>query len=160
MNKFNDTVSVDESIHQYENASEDTKDTSLEQSEWINRGIIEVPIKNVDLSDTAVADSTDFHKVSRDQMIDGFEKLENEIRPAVKEGASADDFSDLDKKLGLDYEHGYRRVYDAFYGNEPVRLEKDGDKYSVVNGYHRLNVAKELGIESIPASVIERINRL
>jgi hypothetical protein len=38
---------------------------------------------------------------------------------------------------------------------ERIRLTKIGDKCTVENGYHRLTVAKELGLHSIPASVVE-----
>lgn len=146
----------DTSRKQYEKTS-DTQNTN--NMEWEEKGIVDVPVEKINVSDSQVNDSTDFHKVSEEEMLLGFEKLQNEIHPAVKDGARGDDFSELDRRLGLDYEHGYRRVYDAFYGNEPIRLEKDGNEFSVVNGYHRLSVAKKLGIESIPASVIERKNR-
>ena len=75
------------------------------------------------------------------------------MRPAVRQGADGDDFARLDAERGLAYEHGYRRVYDAFYGNDAIRLERVGDTYQVVNGYHRLFVARELGLATVPARV-------
>lgn len=132
------------------------EDKQIEESEWVDRGIVDVSLKNIDTRDTPVNNSSDFRKVSKNEMIGGLIKLVNEIEPAIKEGADSDDFSQLDAKLGLDYQNGYRRIYDAFYGNEPIRLEKDGDTYSVINGYHRIEAAKELGIDTLPASVLER----
>lgn len=131
-----------------------------EEREWVNRGITDVPINSIDVRDTVIKGESDFHKVTHDQMKDGVKKLESSVRPAVEQGADGDYFSDLDQQKGLDYEHGYRRVYDAFYGNEPIRLDKDGDTYTVTNGYHRIFVAKELGIQTIPALVIEHITDL
>jgi hypothetical protein len=131
-----------------------------EQNEWVNRGIVEVPISSIDDRDCPIKSYDDFHKVSHDQMKDGLNKLESDVRPAVKNGANGDYFSDLDQQKGLDYEHGYRRVYDAFYGNEPIRLDKDGDTYSVINGYHRLFTAKEMGFQTIPSLVNEKIKDL
>ncbi|MFX1355112.1 MAG: hypothetical protein ACFFGP_14250 [Promethearchaeota archaeon] len=134
------------------------KDTPSE-GEWEDRGIQDVSVDHVDLSDSPVQDAGDFHKVSHEEMVDGFRKLEEEVRPAVAKSADADDFSRLDEDRGLDYEHGYRRVYDAFYGNNSIRLDKVGDSYSVVNGYHRLAVARELGLKTVPARVIEKVGR-
>ncbi|HIC87994.1 MAG TPA: hypothetical protein EYP04_01110 [Anaerolineae bacterium] len=35
-----------------------------------------------------------------------------------------------------------------------MRLNKMGDRYQVVNGYHRLFIARQLGIKTVPARVI------
>jgi len=131
------------------------KDTPGE-GEWVDRGIQDAPVDRVDLSDSPVHDTGDFHKVSHEKMIEGFRKLEEEVRPAVAKGANGDYFSRLDDERGLDYEHGYRRAYDAFYGDDAIRLDKVDETYTVVNGYHRLAVAQELGLRAVPARVIER----
>jgi ParB-like chromosome segregation protein Spo0J len=56
----------------------------------------------------------------------------------------------------VDYEHGLERLYDAFYGSDPIRLTKRLDgRYEVTGGYHRLLVARETGLEKIAASVAE-----
>jgi hypothetical protein len=125
------------------------------EGEWVDRGIQDVPVEEVDLSDSPVQDTDDFRKVSHAEMVEGFRKLQEEVRPAVAQGAEGDYFSRLDQERGLDYEHGYRRVYDAFYGDDAIRLDKVDDTYTVVNGYHRLAVAQELGLRTVPARVIE-----
>jgi hypothetical protein len=124
-------------------------------SGWIERGIQSVPIGSIDLSDSSVRGAGDFKKYSHDVLLDGVRRLRDEVQPAVERGADGDYFSDLDSRNGTDYEHGLRRVYDSFYGMERIRLTKIGDKCTVENGYHRLTVAKELGLHSIPASVVE-----
>lgn len=131
------------------------KDTPNE-SEWVDRGVQDVLVEQVDLSDSPVKNPEDFRKVSHDKMVDGFHKLQEEVRPAVERGADGDYFSRLDDERGLDYENGYRRVYDAFYGDSAIRLEKAGDNYDVINGYHRLAVARELELNAVPARVIEQ----
>ena len=65
------------------------------------------------MRDTQVHDAADFKKVSHDELVVGFRKLEEVVRPAVQEGADGDDFARLDAERGLDYEHGNRRVYDV-----------------------------------------------
>lgn len=121
---------------------------------WLARGIQDVPLGQIVLDDSFVRSAADFHKVSYEVMVVWPRLLEEVIRPAVWQGADGDDFTALDARAGLDYEHGHRRVYDAFYGGDPVRLEWTGDGYRVVDGYHRLFVARELGLATIPASVV------
>jgi hypothetical protein len=130
--------------------------TSNAAGDWRELGIQDVPLAQIDLSDSYVHSQDDFKKTPYDVMVAGLHKLESTVRPAVEGGANGDYFSDLDARQGLEYEHGYRRVYDAFYGAEPIRLEKINDRYQVVGGYHRLYVAQQLGLETIPANVIEQ----
>jgi len=121
---------------------------------WVDTGIQMVSLDQVDLSDSPVADVGDFHKVTAQEMQEGLRKLQDVVAPAVAQGADGDYFSRLDVAQGLDYAHGYRRIYDAFYGQDCIRLDKVGDRYLVVNGYHRLFVARQLGIQSLPARVM------
>lgn len=124
---------------------------------WVDRGIQDVPVDQVDLSDSPVKNTDDFRKVSYNEMIEGIHKLQEEVRPAVERGADGEYFSRLDEVRGLTHENGYRKVYDAFYGDSAIRLEKMGNNYDVVNGYHRLTVARELELNTVPARVIELI---
>ena len=115
-----------------------------------------VPLTEINVSDSHVHSPADFSKVSHDEMIEGFRKLEDLVQPSVERGWTGDDFSRLDAERGLDYEHGYHRIYDAFYGSDAIRLEHGADgQYTVVNGYHRLYVASEQGIAAVPARIIE-----
>ena len=126
------------------------------EGEWVDRGIQDVPLDKINLSDSYVQEADDFRKVSHEDMVGGFHALEGEVRPGVDQGAEGESFSSIDEKRGQDYEHGSRRVYDAFYGDDAICLNKIDDTYHVVNGYHRLAVARELGLETVPARVIER----
>lgn len=117
-------------------------------------GIQDVDLTLVDLSDSPVADTGDFHKVSAQEMEEGLRKLQDVVAPAVAQGADGDYFSRLDATQGLNYARGYRRIYDAFYGQDCIRLEKVGDRYQVVNGYHRLFLARQMGIKTLPARIV------
>ena len=121
---------------------------------WVDTGIQMVDLDLIDLSDSPVADTGDFHKVSAQEMQEGLRKLQDVVAPAVAQGADGDYFSRLDAAQGLDYAHGYRRIYDAFYGQDCIRLDKVGDRYQVVNGYHRLFLARQMGMKTLPARVI------
>lgn len=119
-----------------------------------HQGIDMVPLDKIDLSDSHVAGSGDFKKVSPQTMIEGFQKLQDVVIPAVARGADADYFARLDASQGLDNANGYLNIYHVFYGDiSCIRLDKVGNKYTVTNGYHRLFIARQLGITSVPAKV-------
>jgi hypothetical protein len=120
-------------------------------------GIRDVPLADIDLSDSPVHGPDDFRKVSEPDMREGLRKLAEVVLPAVAGGLRAQHFDRLDAERGLDYEHGYRRVFDAFYGNDAIRLERTKDRYVVVNGYHRLTLARALGWLTVPARVIASV---
>jgi hypothetical protein len=126
------------------------------ESDWVEQGIQDVPVDKIDLSESPVKSEMDFHKTSHDEMVRGFDTLKKEIRPALEKGADTDYFRNLDQQRGVDYAHGTQRVYEAFYGKDAIRIEKIGDHYTVINGYHRLFVAKELNVPNVPASVVEK----
>jgi len=123
---------------------------------WIDAGIQNVPLTKIDLSDSNVKGPEDCKKTSYDEMIKEFDVLEKEVRPAVEKGATADYFRTRDRVCGLDH-HNSLRIYDAFYGHNSIRLNKiDENNYKVENGYHRLYVAQELSLPTVPARVIEK----
>lgn len=126
------------------------------QGDWIERGIQLASLDQIDLSDSYVQGPTDYKKVAYEIMVEGVRKLADVVLPAVCNGADADYFAQLDQQNGAAYADGYHRVYDAFYGSDPIRLEKIGDAYNVIGGYHRLLIAKELGLPEIPASIVEK----
>ena len=119
-------------------------------------GIQDVSLDQIDLSDTYVHCLADFRdRAPHDELVEAIRKLEATVQPAVGQGADGDYFARLDAQQGLDYAHGYQRVYETFYGSfEPIRLEHVGSAYKVVGGYHRLFVARELGLSTIPAHIV------
>ena len=112
-----------------------------------------IALADIDFTESYVRGPDDFKKVSYEEVVAGFSKLENAVRPAVYMGANGDYFSRLDSEKGLSYEQGYRRIYDAFYGEDRIVLDHTGGQLGVTNGYHRLFVAQSLGITSVPALV-------
>lgn len=131
-----------------------------QETEWVDVGFKRIPVDSLDARDLEhVQGPADFHKATHDEMVDGFAKLDKVVDPALDRGVDRDYFRELDQAQGLDYQHGYQRVYEAFYGDSSVRVEKDGDVCRVINGAHRLSVARELGRETVPARVLERRKR-
>lgn len=132
------------------------KESAADKGQWVDVGIQNVPVDKIDDSDTYVHGPEDFKKVSREDMVHGLETLQSEVRPAVENGADKEYFRSLDQARGFDYPSGTQRIYEAFYGQDAIRLDKIGDSYLVENGYHRIYTAKELGLDTIPARVIEK----
>lgn len=120
-----------------------------------DNGIQEVDVRDLPYPE-GISGADDFQKVSPDEMADGLRKLDL-MKPYIEsgEGASADYWADVDQRYGVAYPDGYQKVYESFYGDEPIRLTKVGDNYDIENGRHRIWIAKELGWQKIPARVIE-----
>lgn len=71
-------------------------------------------------------------------------------------GKNSDYWSMHDYKKGLDYPNGYLRVYEAFYGNDAIRLENFNNQWNIINGRHRIWMAKQMGIKIVPANVLRQ----
>lgn len=115
-----------------------------------------VSLDQIDLSDSPVSGAADFHKVSAQQMQDGWQKLRDVVAPAVARGADSDYFDRLDAAQGLSGANSYKNIYDVFYGINCIALNQVGNTYHVTNGYHRLFIARQLGITNIPAMIVGR----
>lgn len=122
---------------------------------WKDHGIVDVPVKDLPWPEDVTSPNDFDHHITWDDAKSATLQLP-EIQKEVKAGKTRDDFSAEDQAAGKDDTNGKRRIYDLFYGSDPIRLSKDGDRYDIVNGHHRVFAAKELGLETIPARVIEK----
>lgn len=125
--------------------------------DWVDRGIQDVPVAGLP-DPEGVDDAGDFKKVPLEEMKVGLTRLQ-EMKPVIDsgEGANTDYWHELDHQRGLAYPDGYQKVYESFYGQDAIRLDKDGDQYDIVNGRHRIFMAKQMGIGTLPARVIEKV---
>lgn len=113
-----------------------------------------IAIADIDLSDSHVKAATDFKKVAPDQMKDGFHKLQSIVLPAVAQGADDDYFARLDASQGLENANGYSHIYHVFFSDpDSIRLSNMNGRLTVVNGFHRIYIAQQLGITHLPARV-------
>lgn len=123
---------------------------------WEDRGIVDVPVADLPQPE-GVNGPQDFdHHISYSDAVRANEQLQT-MKPQIDSGYKSDDFADLDKKNGLDYANGQQRVYDLYYGSDPVTLDKDGNNYDIVSGRHRIFIAQESGNDYIPALVREKV---
>ncbi len=116
-----------------------------------------VSLDEIDMGE--ISDELEFKKISRAEMDEGLEILKNEIAPAFEEkpACGSEYFFEEDKKAGLEIYEGKQRVYDAFFGESHIRLEKRTTDfhYGITNGRHRILLAREKGWKAIPARTIE-----
>lgn len=126
---------------------------NVEQTEWGNSSNFLLVDLN-SLPNPDLEERSDFHKVSLDDMKSGVEKLET-ILPLILDGEGFDSqyWSERDKHEGLEYSQGYQVVFDAFFGQDPIYIDTSGDNINIINGRHRIWVAKQLGLESIPVVI-------
>lgn len=126
--------------------------------EWKDQGMQDVPVSDLPDPDD-IAGPEDFnHHITYEDAIRAAKEYQ-QMQPLIQQGYTGDDFSAEDAVNRLDYEHGRRRIYDLYYGNDPIRVDKDGDHYDIISGRHRVFAAKEVGLETVPARVVEKVPR-
>lgn len=117
-----------------------------------------VPLSSIGAEEMANLPSDDnYPKYSKAEMQRGFEVLRRDVLPAIQRGgADSDYFGKLDQEAGREFEHGTKRIYEAFFGDEPITLDRklDGTEYGITSGGHRIKVAREQGWPAVPAKLI------
>ena len=96
-----------------------------------------------------------FEKVSREHVEWGLDVLIRVIEPALRLGKGPDYFTDRDRAEGLSGERSYNGVHNWFYNpDQAIKLSRLPDgRLDVTNGYHRIYVARQLGLRNLPARV-------
>lgn len=120
-----------------------------------NTGMQMVPVTDIDLSDSYVKGPNDFKKgVSLDQMKEGLLKLQSVVLPALARGENRDFIAELDAAQGLENADTYSNIYDVYFRPEVcIHLERSDGKLRVINGFHRLLAAQQMGLTHIPAMI-------
>lgn len=128
---------------------------------WIN-------ISEIDPNGGFVDDPAEFRKASHAQLLRGVEILRDEIIPAIEANGryTREDAERCDREGGTDYtEAGWIHpesrlaVWQAFLDPrreaDVVAVERGPDgKYRVSSGRHRLGVARQLGLRTIPGRIL------
>ncbi len=119
-------------------------------------GVAFVPLSQIDTSDRNIG-SEDFGKgYSPADLTWAYHALHEVVLPAVGRGEGVDYFQKRDASEGLSGTRSYTDTYLGFLGpDNAIRLNRAGDRYQVANGYHRIWVARNMGLDSIPARVVE-----
>jgi len=127
------------------------------KEEWADRGIQMINIGDLPKTE-GVEGEGDFKKVSMDNVRFGLQRLQ-EMRYFIDNGTgnNSDYWAKLDQERGFEYFNGYQRIYDAFYGGSAIRIEKLGNDFTIINGQHRVWMARQMGIDQLPVHLVEKI---
>lgn len=125
-------------------------------SRFSEKGFVSINVSDIPSDEIGSLSEGDFRKYSYAEMQEGARRFDLEVRPAVEAGAGRDFFKQKDREAASDYEHGLERLYDSYYGSEPIRVTRmKSGRMEVTNGRHRLFVAKQAGIATVPVSLVE-----
>ncbi len=154
---FNKQASEEQMRHLGEERLQRADNADQQATDWVDRGVIDVPVRDLPKPDD-ITGPGDFKKESMLEMREGFDKLA-QMKPAIDQdiGRNGDYWRSMDQNQNLDYREGYQKIYESFYGDTSVRVDKVGDTYDVINGRHRIWLAHEMGLNTIPARVIEKV---
>jgi len=123
---------------------------------WVDKGIQLISLDNLP-NPEGISGSQDFEKVSETEMRSGIEKwltMKTIIDSGV--GNSSGYWGEVDRQQKIPYEEGFQRIYDSFYGQDCIRVNKAGDYMDIINGRHRIWLAKRMGIQDLPMQVVEK----
>lgn len=119
-------------------------------------GMEDVGLGSVDFSDNPITGSLGHGGASVVDYRWAVETWEGVVRAGVGRGLKRDDFAARDEARGAAPMRRTADVYDLFLGDtDRIVLSKRADgTYDVVNGRHRVEAARQLGINSLPARVV------
>jgi hypothetical protein len=120
------------------------------------REMQDVELSNVDYSDNPIAGSFEKGGAKLADYRWAVETWETVVRPGVNRGMSRDDFAQRDRERGASPFRRTADVHDLFLGDsDRILLSRRSDgRFDVVNGRHRVHVARQLGIKSLPARIV------
>lgn len=76
------------------------------------------------------------------------------VGPGVASGKTREDFAERDARSNAKLLRRTADVYDMFLGTDRIRVDRQSDgSLNIVNGRHRLLIARELGIKILPGQV-------
>lgn len=113
-----------------------------------------VNVGEVDDADSTVNGPEDFRHMDVATAEWACETVDSVIIPSVRQGHGRDYFERRDAAEGRSENRSLARLYDTTFGSNAVTLSASGGgRYEVIGGYHRIWMARRLGVNSIPARV-------
>jgi hypothetical protein len=133
-------------------------------------GFVWIELSDINESDF-LTDPLVFKKVKHEDMRRGLELLRDKILPAVDANPlmKREDIVKLDQRYGTSFDvNGFvhkdslTTVWDAFFDPRHeaeivVIANTVNGRWEVINGRHRLGVARELGMEALPCKILRRL---
>jgi hypothetical protein len=123
-------------------------------------GLVELDVASADLDENPILDddrkNATFGKggLGRADYRWAVQTWTDTVGPGVAGGKTRDDFAARDAGVGAQPLRRTADVYDMFLGNDRIRVDRKSDgTLNIVNGRHRLLIARELGITTLPGEV-------
>lgn len=123
-------------------------------------GLSDLEVDSADLDDNPILDDDrsqgTFGKggLSRADYRWAVQTWNDTVGPGVAGGKTREDFVERDSQSGAKPLRRTADVYDIFLGSDRIRADRQPDgSLDIVNGRHRLLVARELGIKTLPGEV-------
>jgi len=159
-----DQIQVNDQIEQTERQMADKEALESRIQEAVpladrTQGVSNVELSNINQTDIQSAE--DFADPEKYAGMRRETEMLTQMEPALSQGADVETFHQWDEANQIGhyspdrYVRGYADVYHSYHGDEAVALSGKGDgTYDVINGRHRIAVAREAGLQKIPAKVI------
>ena len=123
-------------------------------------GLTDLDVNSADLDENPVLDDDRTHGtfgkggLSRSDYRWAVQTWDDTVGPGIAAGKARQDFADRDARSNAQPLRRTVDVYDMFLGSDRIRVDKRPDgSLDVVNGRHRLLIARELGIKTLPGQV-------
>jgi hypothetical protein len=122
---------------------------------WLARsGLADIDVAAADFADNPVTGSFGRGGLTRADYRWAMTTWDQLVRPGLDRGMSRGDFAARDETRAAPPLRRTADVYDMILGSDPIRVERRGDgTLNVINGRHRIEIARELGITQLPAAV-------
>lgn len=117
-----------------------------------------VPLAGIDQSESTVHSPADFDdRAELNLLRTSLRRLESGVLPIVRNGGGRAEAAALDERAGLTgTPSSHLATFDGFFGdNTSIKLSRRPDgRFDVLNGQHRIWLARQAGIDALPAEVV------
>ena len=140
--------------------SSDSSTPTAVASPFASMGLADLDVSAADLDENPILDDdrskATFGKggLSRADYRWAVQAWNDTVGPGVASGKTREDFAERDARSNAQPLRRMADVYDMFLGTDRIRADRQSDgSLNIVNGRHRLLIAKELGIKNLPGQV-------
>lgn len=115
-------------------------------------GLTWVSLDEIDTSDRPASELSFDKGYSPDDLSWATEAFRDVVAPGVNRGLTIEDFRAMDTAQGLSGTRSYAKTYEGFLGGGQIKLDRaPGGRLAPVSGYHRIWLARRLGLTHLPA---------
>lgn len=121
---------------------------------WMPPGFAMVSLSLIDDGDDGVTSESEFGKNYTPRDLEwAHHAFLDVVAPTLGAGMGIDDLRARDAAEGRVGTRSYADTYSGFLSDSAIKLDADGDGFRVLNGRHRIWVARRLGLREVPARV-------